>query len=310
MRYDNLLIDVVNVAYRTFTHKSEQAAIVGKKQVYKDSIANFIRKIEELKKELLHFDGHIYLLFDNPTSRIDLQSSFYFADSKKAFAKYKEDRSKEPKEFYNSLNLIKYYYLMTGLEYHTIQIQKLEADDLVEPTLKRYCKGKQNLLVSTDLDWARYISNDTHWQSQWGIIDTPETISERLGFPVNEQSLTAYKAIFGDPSDNIPPITTSKHKPYFLPLLSDSFQALQLIGEALTTREEPHPILDAIRQHERQYRINLQLVESIPVGDSHIEKVCTTGRGVERILNALEVVLGLKEESQGFVFGNIKRPRI
>lgn len=315
MRYDNLLIDVVNVAYRTFTHKTENASQVGKKQIYRVSIASFVRKIEELKADYLHHDGSIYLLFDNPTSRIDLQSSFYFADRKQAYAKYKEDRTKEPREFYNSLNFIKYYYLMKESIYKTIQIPKLEADDLVEPILRLHGKDKLNLLVSTDLDWARYLKEGTvDWMSSWADIDTEHSVSHRLGFPVTETSLCIFKAIFGDPSDNIPAIATARLRPNFLPLLQlhptikDPLDVVNLSLNSSNT--DSNPLLLSIRNQEKQYRINLQLVQAIPVGDSHIEKTLCVGRNVTKITETIDTIIGLKAEKSSFTFGNIKRPRI
>jgi len=310
MRYHNILLDVVNMAYRVFTHKQEQANPVGKKQVYKQSIKAFIDKVTELKEEYLHYDGHMYLLFDNPTSRIDLQSSFYFADRKKAYAKYKEDRSKEPKEFYNSLNLLKYYYLVNDPMFHTLQLQKLEADDLVEPVLRLYCKQEDNLLITNDLDWARYVDQKTHWMPKWGSIEDGASISDRLGFPLTADALCMYKAVFGDPSDNIPAIAPGKLKAQFSQLLSElqPTSPLELLLRGLDGYK--HPILDAIKQQERQYRINLQLVEAIPVGDTHIQKTLTTGRSATAIKEALDIVLGIKEEQSLYVFGNVKRPRI
>jgi 5'-3' exonuclease len=145
---------------------------------------------------------------------------------------------------------------------------------------------------------------------KWGEPEDAQTISQRLGFSLTTDNLCTYKALFGDPSDNIPPILTGKHKEQFIELLTElqPISSLDFLLKALEGMH--HPILEIIKQHERQYRINLQLVQAIAVGDSHIENTLTTGRQATKIIEALDLVLGIKEEQSGFVFGNVKRPRV
>lgn len=310
-RYDRLLIDVHNIAHRVFKHKSETSSYVSKKKVYKQAIANFIRTIEALEKQFLHSDGEIYLLFDNPTSRVDLQSSFYFSDRKLAYAKYKEDRSKEPKEFYNSIALIKYYYLVAEPKYRTIQINRLEADDLVDPCLKLYCDDCSVLLVSNDLDWVRYLNNYVHWLPKLnGEPETTDILANRLGFPITETSLVTYKALFGDVADNIPAVIKSSYKSHFNELLDqintpDDVAMLSKDNSML----ERFPLLHGVRENERQYRINIQLIKAIPVAEKHLRYTTTTGRNSTPVKKAIQTAIGLESSSNTFVFGNIKRPR-
>lgn len=310
-RYDTLVIDANNFAYRVFEHKKDKPSAVSKKQVYKKAVCNFINAVDELRRTYLHSaDGQIFLLFDNPTSRIDLQSAFYFADRKQAYAKYKADRAKEPKEFYNSLSLLKYYYMTAEAMYHTVQISRLEADDLVEPVLRMYCKDKRVLLVTNDLDWARYLSYNVHWLPG-ATPEEPEQIEDRLGFRLNEQNLVAYKALFGDSADNIPPIAPAAMKSSFSDLmaLAETADKIPLLA-CNEDNVERFPILERVRANERQYRINLQLVNAIPVADSHIKAVCTTGRNSEVAIRAVQESIGLVQDKSSFVFGNIRRPRI
>lgn len=310
-RYDTILIDVANFAYRVFEHKKDKPSAVSKKQVYKKAVCNFINAVEELRRSYLHSaGGQIFLLFDNPTSRIDLQSTFYFADRKQAYAKYKADRAKETKEFYNSLNLLKYYYMTAEPMYHTVQISRLEADDLVEPVLRLYCKDKSALLVTNDLDWARYISYNVHWLPEHEV-EGLDQLEERLGFRLTEQTLIAYKSLFGDPADNIPSIAGAAMKACFSELMDEAVAADQL--PLLACRDdmiERFPVLGKVRDNERQYRINLQLVSAIPVADKHIAAVCTTGRDSEVARRAVQEAVGLVAPSNTFIFGNIRRPRV
>jgi len=309
-RYDTLIIDVMNFAYRTFQHKQELPTYVSKKQVYKNAVCNFIKKLAEIEEEYLHSDGEVFLLFDNPTSRIDLQSSFYFADRKQAYAKYKSDRSKEPKEFYNSIGLLKYYFTVASSRYRTIQLPRLEADDLVEPVLRLYCKDKKALMVTTDYDWARYVSDAVHWMPS-GEPETHEQLSNRLGFNVTTNSIVMLKSIFGDTADNIPSIAPAAMQSGFSSLAEDVTDAELLpLMSCKDSNIEKYPVLRYIRDNERQYRINLQLVNSIPVADKHISCITTTGRNSAPALKAVQEAIGLTAEKNVFVFGNIKRPRV
>ena len=146
-RYDALVIDSVNFAYRTFKIEGETPVRISKKTVYKDSICNFIDSVEDLKNKYLKSDGQVYLLFDNYFSRADLRSMYMFVNRKELNESYKSNRKKESKEFYNSL---------------TIKIDNLEADDLVKPLFEKIevIGGNTSaLMVTNDLDWTRYLSD-------------------------------------------------------------------------------------------------------------------------------------------------------
>ena len=64
-KYDAIVIDSVNFAYKTFKINDELPVRISKKTVYKDSICNFINSVEDLKNKYLKSDGQVYLLFDN-----------------------------------------------------------------------------------------------------------------------------------------------------------------------------------------------------------------------------------------------------
>jgi hypothetical protein len=310
MRYDCLIIDVHNMAHMLFNINKDSLTSVSKKQVYKNLVRDFISRIETLRAEHLHSDGQVYLLFDNPTSRIDLQSSFYFASRKEAYAKYKSDRAKSPKEFYNSVNLLKFYYLVCDSSYHTAQITRLEADDLVAPLLATTCKDKKCLMVTTDLDWARYLSNNVHWVQGSKAVATAEDLACKLGFPITETSIVAYKVLFGDPSDNIPSLISSKYKkdfPRLLEKLADPSDLPFMCTKDSFTQE--FPFLKEVYDKDRQCRINLQLVNSIPVSPKHLAAVLTTGRDSKPSQKAVLQGVGSIAD-KGFVFGNLHRPRV
>lgn len=312
MTFDNLIVDVMNMAYRTYDYTKGTPELLEKKRVYKELISSFVKKIKELKREYLNPEGQVYLLFDNPTSRIDLQSSFYFADRKKAYAKYKRDRERAPKEFYNSINLLRYYYMVAPPEYRSVQIQKLEADDLVKPLLKYLPPKQTSLMITNDMDWARYLSDNVYWMPRWGMIQSRFDLSQDMGFPIREETIVAYKSLFGDESDNIPSVVSSKYQSTFPSLIAKCNDAYGIINASRRDENiKEFPVLSVFRdsEAEKQFRINMQLVGSIEVSDSHFEAALVRGRDSKVSRKLVEEAVGLQEANSSFVFGNIKRPR-
>ena len=315
MRYDAILVDALNLLHR-LKEKDEQASVLSSKYVYRGLTAKYIETIKNLYDNYLADGGIIYLLFDNPTSRLDLQKSFYFASRKHIYPKYKEQRAKEPKEFYNTLDLIRYYYLTNLPHYICIQVQNLEADDLVKPVITTYCTPKTRaLLVTNDYDWTRYLSETVDWLPN--LAAEPETVAsftEKMGFIPTENSVIIYKSLFGDPADNIPHILTKNTKAYneFLEIIraSPSIKPESLIDRSCNSdATDASSVLKAVRDFERQYRINIQLTSTIPVSEKHLRAVTCKGRNSKVITEAVEVAVGLRKEKKEFVFGNIKSPK-
>lgn len=294
---------------------TERPSAINTKLVYKQLIINFIERVQALEREYLSENGKIYLLFDNPTSRFDLQKSFYYAQRKHIYPKYKEQRAREAKEFYNSLDLIRYYYLTNQSKYISIQVKNVEADDLVKPVLENYCKGLSALLITNDYDWTRYLSSNVDWLPDY--YQPPQTTQDfinKKGFFPTEQSVIAYKSIFGDPADNIPHLVTENANTlseftelYRNDAYLDPSQLVALSCNAAGA--EKYKILKAIRENDRQYRINIQLTSTIPIGEEHLKAVTCPGRDAKIITESIEVVLGLKKQVKEFVFGNVKYTR-
>ena len=321
-RYNNLIIDVVNFAYKTFqSGLSEDPEYVGKKEIYKTSARNFINSVESLKSKYLHSDGRVYLLFDNYFSRADLQSAFQYADRKKLDEAYKATRKKENKQFYQTINFLRYYYMIGPKNYFTLRIDNLEADDLVKPILSLLPENETSLLVSSDLDWARYLSSSVHQITF--LDDAPKTlrdVSTELGFQVTEKSLIMYKAIFGDPADNISALVpkTAKNIEDFISILPEvthpeNFQLL--CGD--TEYRNKYPFIMDIATNlgrdkiskSRLYIINIQLISAIKCSLDIVKNNLIEGRNDELLLRGIREVIGLDKPKNVFTFGNIKRPR-
>lgn len=322
-KYKYLIFDSCNFAYRLFKTQEETPEKLAKKYIYKNSVCYFIRAVEELKEKYLDLaSGQIYFLFDNYFSKADLKSSFIYADRKQLDKAYKLNRKKESKEFYQSLDFLRYYYLIGPSIYHTVRIDHREADDLVKPLLENVCLNDDSLLVTTDLDWARYLSSTVDWLPK--LSKEPEiceVLSQRLGFKVDENSLTLYKAIFGDTSDNITGLLpdNKKNKQEFLellPLCPYPDYLIQLSRDPKLV--EKYKILQALTEPEgrsyfalsgeKKFTINLQLISPMFCSKEQFKSHVTTGREVDNLYKAIRETIGLSEKS--FKFGNIKRPRV
>lgn len=307
-KFDALIIDSVNLSYKLF--EKERPSVVSKKLVYKEFVKSFISTIEDLKRKYLHSDGKIYLLFDNYTSRFELQSAFVYASRKEIDENYKKKRDKDTKEFYNSINLIRYYYLIGLPQYITVRVDGLEADDLVKPLLNSDLKDKRCLMITSDLDWCRYVSQRVYWLHN--LNSEPESASQlsaRLGFRVTEKNIICFKAIFGDPSDNIRGIARSSEENIskFIAIIDTIKDPEDLI--MIARRDSKDSLLSCILNNERQFTINLQLVSTINCRSEIFRANILPGRNTETLYKSLREILGI-ESSKKFVFGNIKRQRV
>lgn len=325
--YDFIILDSVNFAYKIFRHKDEEPIQIGKKLVYKDSICAFIRAIESMVKQYLKDTGEVFLLFDNYFSKADLKSMFIYTDRKSLDESYKANRDKDTKEFYNSLNFLRYFYLIGPKKYHTVRIDNLEADDLVPPVIKKFMNTKDGsektaLLVTSDLDWTRYLTPDIDWLPK--LNEPPQTcedLSKKMGFEVSCQNMVMYKVLFGDPSDNIDPITScnEQHFEEFLELIRLGKSADDLV---FMSRDadlcKKYTLLADIQKPDKKrksstkealVKINTQLVTAIPCSIGSLESHLTTGREAESLYKTIREAIGL-DAYQKFVFGDLKGIRI
>lgn len=131
------------------------------------------------------------------------------------FKEYKAKRTKQPEEFYAQIFRTKQLLESFGIKY--LEASGYEADDIIG-TLTRVTRtcvesradlgGKiKNIIVSGDLDSLQLIDEQTEvYTLKKGITETiiydKKAVKERFG--LNPEQLTDFKALCGDPSDNIP----------------------------------------------------------------------------------------------------------
>lgn len=193
MLYDYIVIDSANLFYRC----------LGENETAEQVVRKMISFTEDLRQSL---NDTLYIIFD-PISEYDLgeSKSFKFPSSerKKIDENYKANRQYSSL-YYQSILLYKKFYTYRGDKVKTIYSQEYEADDFVEPLLEMIGPNKKVALISTDYDWSKYISDDVHMINKG--LDKPYSIKdfeEKFLFKPTKASITLYKALYGDESDNI-----------------------------------------------------------------------------------------------------------
>jgi len=125
----------------------------------------------------------------------------------KEYKEYKAGREKQPNEFYDQIPLTK--NLLKSFDFPVFEKDGFEADDLIGTIIKKM--GKQypeinSLIVTGDLDLCQLIDKNTFVYfirqgiSQIKIYGIKE-VKER--FELSPEQLIDFKALKGDPSDNI-----------------------------------------------------------------------------------------------------------
>ncbi|HAH04642.1 MAG: polymerase I protein [Parcubacteria group bacterium GW2011_GWA2_43_17] len=125
-----------------------------------------------------------------------------------AFAGYKAQRVKQPDELYQQIPIIEKILDAFNIPVIDAQTTGYEADDVIGTVvvaLKN--KGIKSIIVTGDLDALQLVDDQTEvFTLKKGINETvtygPETVQERYG--LKPKQLIDYKALRGDPSDNIP----------------------------------------------------------------------------------------------------------
>lgn len=313
MKYKYLIIDANNLGYRVLSRNLDRSLIkVSNKFVYKSLIKDYIDTVSYLK--ILYESEEVILLFDNHTSKDELKKAFQLHQGttrKDLKETYKSNRKKETNEFYESLNFIKYFYMVGDKEYHTVQIFKLEADDLLAPCLKSIVKNDTALLVTNDSDWTRYLTDNIHYlPDQLTTPHDKHAFYTKYSFYPTEDKVILYKILFGDSADNISILFPEIKTELRYRILHEFDSIFDLILTA-SQKDYTKPYVSIIKDRETDLKINYQLLSSIEVSNEQFLSHYTTGRGSDKLKNAiLDIILDRKEKNNSFAFGGIKVPRV
>ncbi|MEK7539727.1 MAG: DNA polymerase, partial [Patescibacteria group bacterium] len=123
------------------------------------------------------------------------------------YAEYKAHRTKQPDELYAQIPMVKDLVHTMGIP--TVELKGFEADDVIGTISKQLDEEAdiQSIIVTGDMDTLQLVDDNTRvYTMRKGISDTimydAKAVMERYGLEPNQ--MIDYKALRGDPSDNIP----------------------------------------------------------------------------------------------------------
>ena len=220
-KYNKILIDVYNVCWQWSSKKSENTS-----NVHTEIIEGFFNAFESYKKRFADEHTQFYFLMDNAST---------LWERKKISPQYKQNRKKitPPNWFFRSIDLIE--SITSCYEDNIIyyRVPQWEADDYVPSLISTFENGTSVLMISTDMDWCRCLSDSNIVVEQYtgnavnkslsndnGII-TVESFQRKYKFKPTYKSICFYKSFYGDDSDCIKPIISELPSIYFKKIISE-----------------------------------------------------------------------------------------
>ncbi|MDP2933836.1 MAG: DNA polymerase I, partial [bacterium] len=123
----------------------------------------------------------------------------------KLFVDYKAGRVKAPQELYDQIPKVKEF--VQALNLPIFELKGFEADDVIGTIVRHDKENIQNIIVTGDLDSLQLVDEHTFvLTTKKGLSETVEYDEEavRLRYGFGPEHVVDYKALRGDPSDNIP----------------------------------------------------------------------------------------------------------
>lgn len=225
MIYDAILVDVFNLYYRRKKYALDSSVVS-----QANSMIDFIER--EVKTHQVK-GKPFYLLFDPiPKNDLGLDSSFRFKPERKEILNdYKSNRKKNPGVL-QVVSAVRKYYSHRGDEVVEVISNQYEADDFVESLVADLGDKASIAMVTTDMDWARFLSDKVCMINEG--FDQPFTnkdFFEKYQFVPTIASVSVFKALFGDPSDNISGALMTKKLKGARDAKVKAFDYIKLLGE-------------------------------------------------------------------------------
>ncbi|MEK7542498.1 MAG: DNA polymerase, partial [Patescibacteria group bacterium] len=180
-------------------------------------------------------------------------------EREKKFAAYKAKRAKAPDELYAQIPLVKEALAELGIP--TYEKQGFEADDCIGTVAKLAGQRQVHppmeiIIVSGDQDAFQLINEKTRvYTMRKGIQDTvlydEKAVEKKFG-GLKPAQIIDYKALRGDPSDNIPGVTGIGEKTAIE--LLNMFDSLEVLYAALESGEAEKKIKPRILQLLKDYK--------------------------------------------------------
>ena len=263
-----MLIDCNNLWARAFYVCKKKTQKMP--DVINETIQLSLKMILKLEADRLKDNGTIWVLADNPTSKLVMRKEL-------SGGEYKATRLKETDGYYRGIDYLLILLANYSSTFKTARIKHLEADDLV-PSILEHCTGS-SLLVTTDMDWARSISISVDWFDTKTVYDQ-EKFKQRWKFHPTVDSITLYKSLLGDPSDNITGVPSMTVQ-VALNIVGSFTDVFELLG-AVKKNTEASYILSAhtkklILTHEKRLVMNHNVIYFCEVDKNEIKACIASG---------------------------------
>lgn len=237
LNYSKIIVDVSNVFYRVAAFYLKDLDKVKATNLIKSNIvfSQYKNMLQNLTQQTM---GTVCLLFD------PLLSNGKISDRLKIKEGYKQirDRNTPPVLLrINTLEKLYSFFITSNVKridvYHDVS---MEADDFVE----KLAETENCLLISSDKDWCRYLEDGRVEMLTQGLsikddsIFTASDFEKKHGFKPTISSVSFWKALYGDPSDNIIGAFTSPKTKVIKPADEEMQRILKILGEENTEIEE------------------------------------------------------------------------
>ncbi|MBI5037573.1 MAG: DNA polymerase I [Candidatus Kerfeldbacteria bacterium] len=178
------------------------------------------------------------------------------------FTEYKAGRAETPDEFYSQIPIVKEMLAVFGIP--VFELDGYEADDVIGTIVTLNTKeGIRNIIVTGDKDAFQLIDDNTSvYTMRKGMSDTvlfdTDAFKEKYGLAPKQ--MIDFKAIAGDPSDNIPGVRGIGEKG--ATELLKAFPTLEAIYEAVKQGEQSGikpRYLKLLTEHEKDARMSKEL---------------------------------------------------
>ncbi len=177
----------------------------------------------------------------------------------KDFPAYKAQRVKKPRDFYDQFDRIR--EIVRAFNLPVFEQPGFEADDLIGTLVSRpETEGLQKIIVTGDMDTLQLVSPDTAvYAMHKGISETitynEAAVRERFG--LTPAQLVDFKALRGDPSDNIPGVKGIGEKT--AAELLTKFGSLDTLYAHLKDPDIPERIRTLLAEHRQEAELAKKL---------------------------------------------------
>jgi len=181
----------------------------------------------------------------------------------KKFKDYKAQRPETPEDLTSQIPKVKGF--LKAFRVPIFEVEGFEADDVLG-TVSKLMEGEHPevrvFVVSGDLDTLQLVSSTTNvYTLRKGVKDTviydEEAVEERYGLKPDQ--LVDFKALKGDPSDNVPGVPQVGKKT--ATKLLKEFGSLENLSEDLEKRDIKKRIKKKLKENQEQAEFSKSLVQ-------------------------------------------------